>query len=623
MMQSFAHPAGGGPSPVTPAEHGGSADGESGAREDCGAGRDKCSANSASKRQAAAAAGGGAAHSDPGARGPGSEAADAEAGGRRKSGAAELLSSLHNDAGYVDATLLLPVDPDIMRISIGRVYRSSDAAVPYWVYVVCVRTSLPQYLQRPPRGAETQGLTVSFERHVRYSQWEWLRGVLAAEMPGCVIPPVPGKEATSAADKVALMFTGGDEGAEEEPPPVVHFRRRALEYFLSYLAAHPALRQSTRLQDWLLCSDESDFAKLRERAAEDAKPRTVSWAERSQRLQRITRGWFRGRSAGATPGTTPSTTPQQPSLNASVASLDASRTSVAQDIVTGDTELHACMSWAHVRLHAVRTLLHQAEAFYLNRLESGSLLAAFASAADHMPLERGQLRVGMRVRHKSCGRGTIRWVGQLPRSVKPEAVWAGVEWVDPTRGKCDGTIYGERHFTCADTGGSFCLPECLQVAGCADEATDSLDIAASCTERALAELDHDQERRLFHVVSDLRLLIGWMEALHGVAAGFVHRGKEAAVIEADLAGLRQTKRDSVELELQLEEQVERLRRRTIAERATFSVEAARVKQTAAGLWRSTLHNYGQFFGNVEHHRTAYEGILMGAEKLATAWDTGG
>jgi tubulin-specific chaperone E len=52
-------------------------------------------------------------------------------------------------------------------------------------------------------------------------------------------------------------------------------------------------------------------------------------------------------------------------------------------------------------------------------------------------------------------RGTVRFVGALPGR-GDAAVWVGVDWDDPARGKHDGTLDGVRHFSTAHaTSGSF------------------------------------------------------------------------------------------------------------------------------------------------------------------------
>jgi dynactin complex subunit len=52
--------------------------------------------------------------------------------------------------------------------------------------------------------------------------------------------------------------------------------------------------------------------------------------------------------------------------------------------------------------------------------------------------------IGGRLRYQeSCG--TVRYVGQVSGT---KAVWIGVEWDDPRRGRHDGSKDGVRYFEC-------------------------------------------------------------------------------------------------------------------------------------------------------------------------------
>ena len=61
--------------------------------------------------------------------------------------------------------------------------------------------------------------------------------------------------------------------------------------------------------------------------------------------------------------------------------------------------------------------------------------------------------------NESTRRGTIRFVGPIPSLPGvQDAPWVGIELDEPT-GRNDGSVNGERHFTCENNKGVFVRPE--------------------------------------------------------------------------------------------------------------------------------------------------------------------
>ena len=93
-------------------------------------------------------------------------------------------------------------------------------------------------------------------------------------------------------------------------------------------------------------------------------------------------------------------------------------------------------------------------------------------------------QVGSRVQDRDGHRGTVRYVGAVASSKSAEAVYCGVEWDAPSRGKGDGSVVSAadptgatlvRHFQTAcggGVGGSFMKPELLSAGVAAHEALD-------------------------------------------------------------------------------------------------------------------------------------------------------
>jgi len=58
-------------------------------------------------------------------------------------------------------------------------------------------------------------------------------------------------------------------------------------------------------------------------------------------------------------------------------------------------------------------------------------------------------------------RGFVRFIGSL-ETCETSALWVGIEWDNPTRGKHDGTYNGKKYFHCIRNKGSFIKLEQLE-----------------------------------------------------------------------------------------------------------------------------------------------------------------
>ena len=75
-----------------------------------------------------------------------------------------------------------------------------------------------------------------------------------------------------------------------------------------------------------------------------------------------------------------------------------------------------------------------------------------------------RIKVGARceMQLKTCGkqRGTVRFVGET--KFKENQLWIGVELDEPF-GKNDGSVEGDKYFSCAPKYGVFAKPETVEV----------------------------------------------------------------------------------------------------------------------------------------------------------------
>jgi hypothetical protein len=94
----------------------------------------------------------------------------------------------------------------------------------FWVFKVLCRARLPEYLQPPlfppalstPPGAPApkhfivspDGKFVDYCAYHRYSDFEFLRDRLKADLPGLMLPPIPEKESAGTLDKLEDLVTG-------------------------------------------------------------------------------------------------------------------------------------------------------------------------------------------------------------------------------------------------------------------------------------------------------------------------------------------------------------------------------------------------------------------------------
>ena len=106
-------------------------------------------------------------------------------------------------------------------------------------------------------------MKISLSLPFRYSKFDWLKQALTTEYPSVIIPPTPPKDASMAAEKLLNFMS---DPSEDEPPPLLVIeRRRELQYFMNYIASHPALREGTILRGFLSCISDSQFSTLRDK----------------------------------------------------------------------------------------------------------------------------------------------------------------------------------------------------------------------------------------------------------------------------------------------------------------------------------------------------------------------
>ena len=238
--------------------------------------------------------------------------------------------------------------------------------------------------------------------------------------------------------------------------------------------------------------------------------------------------------------------------------------------------------------------------------------------------------------------GVVRWFGRLPtmplvctsstleqvftatdkqennNTTQPE-VYVGVQWDCGNVGNNDGVLNGTRYFqTKSKTGGSFVPISYLYHPLPSDSVVDALDAASYALEQSIRLLSLDQERRMFHFMSDLQLLKGWFESTKICLAHFHSSAITLSSMRDELHQLRSSKRESVTYELDLEVKIEKLSSLTSMEKKTFESELIKLRNTIGTLWRSIGMNFIHYNQGKES-KPDLEKALRSAAKTILDW----
>lgn len=143
---------------------------------------------------------------------------------------------------------------------------------------------------------------------------------------------------------------------------------------------------------------------------------------------------------------------------------------------------------------------------------------------------------GARVVDADGHRATVRWRGKLRNGPRPEMIYVGVEWDECGHGRCDGSIFGERHFACAEGGATFLPPQVLfhDTGGDGDalllalgQATRQVDVALCAEdERRRGLIEQGEVLLTFwaRMCDAAVAALGAADALHAVAVEFQSHG---------------------------------------------------------------------------------------------------
>mmetsp|Transcript_6314 Transcript_6314/g.7959 ORF Transcript_6314/g.7959 Transcript_6314/m.7959 type:complete len:433 (+) Transcript_6314:299-1597(+) len=162
------------------------------------------------------------------------------------------------------------VVPARLEITVSDPMKQGEGMNAYVSYKVNTKTDLPEYEQ------------THFSVIRRYSDFLWLAGELQNAYPGVIIPPLPEKHVVG---RLSENFYS-DERREKEEKHFLAERRRSLQKFLTRIAVHGMLRDSTYFKAFLE-QDPSEFSKTKERSKTTRKSKGFwQWAsETSHTIQ--------------------------------------------------------------------------------------------------------------------------------------------------------------------------------------------------------------------------------------------------------------------------------------------------------------------------------------------------
>eukprot|EP01064_Diplonema_japonicum_P017762 TRINITY_DN2606_c1_g1_i1.p1 TRINITY_DN2606_c1_g1~~TRINITY_DN2606_c1_g1_i1.p1 ORF type:complete len:581 (+),score=133.04 TRINITY_DN2606_c1_g1_i1:47-1744(+) len=491
------------------------------------------------------------------------------------------------NAFYTDSALFLPLEKDTLKFEILRTFCQDNV----WYYEITIVSTLPLYVSS---GCNTEKIVKKCP--FRYSRMEWLRTAMAHVYPSVIIPPVPPKDISHTADKL-VGFMGGVE-EEECPPLLVLERKRELEYFLNYLASHPALRESTLLRDFLYCQ-ESEFPAFKDRVTQQYQSQALSFSDTTRNMSYKTKsafGW----------------------LKAKVSKKDTTK---EQAQIAEYQPLVVWMKQMHKMVDDIRAKL---EVLYLQKISRtdekfpfhGTLPASEWSARQMRP---EYVKKGTKVQSRQGHFGMAMWTGKLPKS--SDELTVGVEWDDGLLGNCDGDHNGVKYFQCnKKNSGSFMNVKDLVIPLPRDSVVDALDSTLVVVNNMLRTLRIDQERRLFYMLSDLQIARGWLEALQKCIDHLTTENLTQLSIKEELRAAENSKKEDVSGELELKDRLEKLLSHIEAERKTFKAETDRLRSTYSALWRGILSNYCHYNKYCEIRPGIDTSILNAASGIETPWE---
>eukprot|EP00759_Apiculatamorpha_spiralis_P007226 PhF_6_TR14252/c0_g1_i1/m.22887 len=379
-------------------------------------------------------------------------------------------------------------------------------SLPYHLYVVRYRTSLPQY----SHAMETQVVLR------RYSDFVWLQKCLSHVCRGTVVPPIPPKTFQGTLDKfTSSQSHNGNSSAGPSESDFVYVRRVQIELFLNAVGENELLVARPELY-LFLTSPPSEFTSVKESTEKKVNVEKSLSYDRQMALYRVVQKCM-------------------PTNN----SFSKSRLDVYLQ------NLRAAIGKVRILVESVGN----------ERCKGGTTLLFDDFDSIRLPPVRDSY-IGQRVCDASGSWGTIVFVDtSRPR--------VGVVWDDVYHGTTDGTDSdsGRRLFVSPTaTAGSFIDIPALRTKLPSDAVTDALDEVSEQIQGSLSELQYHlvEPKPYQYLVAMLLYADSLLVAMETHLEQARNLGSLLQGAKVWLSNVRESKRDSIQDELAVEEGVSTL-----------------------------------------------------------------
>ena len=158
---------------------------------------------------------------------------------------------------YISTQMKLAIEPEYIKTKIPEVTEISES------YGVDIKLSSPEKIEG---GIFTKSYVTylvetnpfGFRVRKRYSDFEWLKNILALHYPNCIMPPLCKKNFS---DRFSEKF--------------VNKRVRLIQKFMEGILVHPLMRNSIIFYDFISCDNEEEIEKKKKNYEKEKIPENI------------------------------------------------------------------------------------------------------------------------------------------------------------------------------------------------------------------------------------------------------------------------------------------------------------------------------------------------------------